>query len=172
MNKFLRSVLALIISCMFFTACKKQAPQLPSNKGVEIDNVNASLIKINQRLATKEDLKLVQFTKNKGSFKKNEIGFWYEIYNSGNGPLLRDSSSCKLFGKLMLLNGKTVEEDTKQLVIGKKEVIAGLEEGLKLMRKGDSATFIIPWYLGYGMIGRKPQVPPYTSIIYKIKILD
>lgn len=172
MNKFLSTILALIISCMFFTACKKQAPQLPSNKGVEIDNVNASLIKINQRLAAKEDLKLEQFTKTKGAFKKNETGFWYIIYKSGNGPLLRDSVSCKLSGQLMLLNGKTVEEDTKQLVIGKKEVIAGLEEGLKLMRKGDSATFIIPWYLGYGLIGRKPLVPPYTSIIYKIKVLN
>ena len=172
MNKFLSSILALIISCMFFTACKKQAPQLPSNKGVEIDNMNASLIKINQRLALKEDQKLVQFTKNKGSFKKNEIGFWYNIYNSGNGPLLRDSSICKFSAKLILLNGKNVEENIIQLVIGKKEVVAGLEEGLKLMHKGDSATFIIPWYLGYGMIGRKPLVPPYTSIIYKIKLLN
>ena len=172
MNKFLISILALIISCMFFTACKRQAPQLPSNKGVEIDNMNASLIKINQRLALKEDQKLVQFTKNKGSFKKNEIGFWYNIYNSGNGPLLRDSSICKFSAKLILLNGKNVEENIIQLVIGKKEVVAGLEEGLKLMHKGDSATFIIPWYLGYGMIGRKPLVPPYTSIIYKIKLLN
>ena len=60
---------------MFFTACKKQAPQLPSNKGVEMDNVNASLIKINQRLATKEDLKLVQFTKIKVHSKKTKSVF-------------------------------------------------------------------------------------------------
>jgi len=50
--------------------------------------------------------------------------------------------------------------------------VNGLEESMKLLREGDSATIIIPWYLGYGMKGKEPKIPPYTSIIYQIKISE
>lgn len=171
MNKLSISIPCLLF-CLFIVSCKKQAPQLPSNKGMEINNTNASLMKINQKLASKEDIIIKKFAEKKGSFKKNEIGFWYVLYRSGIGPILKDSSSCNFKYKLMLLNGKTLEEKTIQLVIGKKQIVTGLEEGLKIMHRGDSASFIIPWYLGYGMTGNKPLVPPYTSIIYKVKLLN
>jgi len=70
----------------------------------------------------------------------------------------------------MLINGKVIQEDEKQVIIGKKQVVTGLEEGLKLMHKGESATFIIPSYLGFGMKGNMPLVPPYTSLVYQIKL--
>ena len=171
MNRF-SILIFVLLSCLFISSCKKQSPQLPSNKGIEVDNTNASLLIINKRLATKEDIILKKFVEHKGSFKKNEIGFWYKVYDSGNGSLIKDSSVCKFSSQLTLLNGKILEKGVKQFVIGKKQMIVGLEEGLKLMHRGDSATFIIPWYLGYGMIGNKPLVPPYTSIIYKVKLLN
>jgi len=164
--------LSVLLLCMTTSSCTKQAPQLPSNKGNEPDNSEVSLVKINKKLATKEDHIIKEFAESKGSFKKNELGFWYKIYNSGHGVAVKDSSVCKVYGKLMLLNGKTLEEASNEFVIGKKQTIVGLEEGLKLMHRGDSATFIIPWYLAYGMKGYEPLVPPYTSIIYKIKLLN
>ena len=71
---------------------------------------------------------------------------------------------------MMLLNGKLVESGEKRIVIGKKQLVVGLEEGLKLMHRGDSATFIIPWYLGYGMKGYGQMVPSYTSLVYEVKL--
>ena len=161
----------ILLLCSGFFSCIKQAPQLPSNKGIEIDHTEASLLKINHKLAIREDSILKDYAITIGSFKKNDIGFWYNIYHLGNGKMIRDSSICKFSSKLLLLNGKMLESNLNQFVIGKKQMIVGLEEGLKLMHKGDSATFIIPWYLAYGMLGNEPLVPPYTSIIYKIKLL-
>ena len=164
--------LLVLLLCIGISSCVKQAPQLPSNKGNEPDNTEASLVKINKKLASREDIVVKKLADSQGSFKKNELGFWYKIYNSGHGIAVKDSSICKVFSKLMLLNGKIVEEASNEFVIGKKQTIVGLEEGLKLMHRGDSATFIIPWYLAYGMKGNEPLVPPYTSIIYKIKLLN
>lgn len=162
----------LVCLCLNFYSCKKQAPQLPSNKGIVKDESSASLAKINHRLAIKEDSIIKVYAEGKKVFKKNEIGFWYKISSVGKGTIIKDSVSCKFSGKLMLLNGKMLERSEKQITIGKKETIAGLEEGLKLMHKGDSATFIIPWYLGYGMIGKDKLVPPFTSIVYEIKVFN
>ena len=166
-----KGFIVVMCLCAGFLSCKKQAPQLPSNK-VIADNTEANtLLDINQNLAQKEDslLEVFALKKNK-SFKKNEIGFWYKIEQTGKGSKVEDKSACNFSYKLTLLNGKTVEEDKKQIVIGKKQVVSGLEEGIKLLHYGDSATFIIPWYLGYGMNGNKPMIPPYTSIIYQIKL--
>lgn len=157
--------------CIGFFSCKKQAPQLPSNKVVADNTETKTLLDINQNLASKEDSLLEVFALKKDkAFIKNEIGFWYKIVLAGKGPKVEDKSTCNFSYRLTLLNEKTVEKGKKQIVIGKKQVVSGLEEGMKLLHYGDSATFIIPWYLGYGMNGNKPQVPPYTSIIYHIKL--
>jgi FKBP-type peptidyl-prolyl cis-trans isomerase len=70
----------------------------------------------------------------------------------------------------MLLNGKSIENKTTTIKFGKKQSTVGLEEGIKLLQQGDSATFIIPWYLGYGMAGNETTIPPYTSLIYHVRI--
>ena len=165
--------IALFFLCILLLSCTKQRPQLPSNKGVEIDKNIVSLLTINQNLAKKEDgiIKTIALQKDK-AFKKSEIGFWYMIERVGNGPKINDSTVCRFSCRLMSLKGKLLQRDEKQIVIGKKQIVAGLEEGLKLMNKGDSATIIVPWYLAYGMKGEEPLIPPYTSLIYEVKVFD
>ena len=159
--------------CFLLLSCTKQQPQLPSNKGVDIDKRAVSLLTINQNLAKKEDgiLKTIALQKDK-AFKRSEIGFWYKIERIGKGSKINDSTVCKFSCRLLSLKGKLLKHDDKQIVIGKKQIVSGLEEGLKLMNKGDSATIIVPWYLAYGMKGEEPLIPPYTSLIYVVKIVN
>jgi len=158
---------------MLIISCGRQSPQLPSNKGNSIDKNAVSLLAINENLAKKEDayLKKIALQKDK-SFKKSEIGFWYSIDKLQNGVQLKDSVNCRFKYTLFSLNGKQLKNEEKQIVIGKKQVVVGLEEGLKLMKKGENATFIIPWYLAFGMKGDEPLIPPYTSLIYKVIVFN
>ncbi len=170
MNKI--SFFILLGFCLFFASCKKQLPQLPSNKGNAINRNSESMLLINHNLSIKEDSILEKFAESKGSFRKNEMGFWYHIFNVGSGLKVTDSIKCSFDFKIMKLDGIMLQTGNKQIIIGKKQTITGLEEGLKMMHKGDSATFIIPWYLGYGMKGEAPLIAPYTSLILKIKLSD
>jgi len=165
------STLFVIIILFGFISCKKQSPQLPSNKGNVADKDVVALLAINQNLATKEDSILQVFADKDREFKKSELGFWYKISQSADGAFLKDKDICMLVFQMKLLNGKVLDHGKKQIIIGKKQVVTGIEQGLKLMHKGDSATFIIPSYLGYGMKGNLPLIPPYTSIIYQVKLL-
>lgn len=172
MNK--NSFLLIGLLCIALLSCNKQAPQLPSNK-VVVDNSDAkTLLLINQNLATREDSILeLLVTKKYKSFLKNETGFWYKVVETGNGKSIKNNSKYNIRYSLQLINGKEVETGKKEFVVGKKEIIIGLEEGIKLLHEGDSATIIIPWYLGYGMKGSKdPYIPSYSSIIYQIRILN
>jgi len=172
MNK-IKNLYYILFFCFFLFSCHKQSPQLPSNKGIVKDENGESLLAINQNLTKKEDDLLKKFALQKDkTFKRSDIGFWYRIDQPGSGIKITDSVSCKISCRLILLNGKELQHDVKQFIIGKKQVVRGLEEGLKMLNKGGSATFIIPWYLAYGMKGNEPLVPAYTSIIYSIKVLN
>jgi FKBP-type peptidyl-prolyl cis-trans isomerase len=168
-------ILKSFIICFFltgFSSCNKPLPQLPANKGDKSDKNAVRLLAINETLAIKEDSILKEFVKSDSKFKKNETGFWFKIDYATNNDFLKVNEICKFNCKMFLINGKLIQEDEKQVVIGKKQVIVGLEEGLKILHKGESATFIIPWYLGYGMTGSEPNVPPYSSLILIVKLHD
>ena len=169
----IKYTVALLFLFVVLLSCNRQKPQLPANKGSVTDTSAVSLLTINQNLAKKEDVIIKKIAlQNDKSFKRNELGFWYNIDHTGKGSAIKDSTICKLSYRLSTLNGKELQNEIKQVVVGKKQVATGLEEGLKLMERGDSATFIIPWYLAYGMKGNEPLIPPYTSLIYKIKVFN
>ena len=162
--------LFIAILCFGLFSCVKQAPQLPSNKLIERNNDNAALLKINSNLTKKEDSLVRIVAQREGAFKKNPIGFWYQISRTGKGVQIADSIQCNFDYQIMKLDNNLIKKGTDNIIIGKKQTIVGLEEGLKLMHKGDSATFIIPWYLAYGMTGENDMIPPYTSLIYRVKL--
>ena len=163
--------LVLSFSLMLLS-CNKPVPQIPANKGNTIDKDAITLLEINKDLAIKEDRLLQQYVeKTYKDFIKSELGFWYKVDRSTSGSLLKDKETCRFSYKLSLLEGNVLEEGEKEIQIGKKQLIPGLEEGLKLLHTGESATFIIPWYLGYGMKGDQNLIPPYTSLIYKVTLL-
>lgn len=161
--------------CLFLLgSCNRPLPQFPSNKGNVIDKNAVSLLAINQNLARKEDDVLKKFAlQQDNAFKRSELGFWYKIDQVGKGSKIKDSVNCKISYTLLSLKGKVIQNEiAKQIIIGKKQDTVGLEEGLKLLNKGDSATFIVPWYLAYGMKGNEPLVLPYTSVIYRIRVFN
>jgi FKBP-type peptidyl-prolyl cis-trans isomerase len=161
----------VLVLCFGWNSCNKPTTQIPSNK-IAIDNSESqSLLVINQNLTEKEDSLLKAYAKNSiPGLLKHENGFWYKIIQSGKGLKIKDKSVCNFTYQLSFINGKEIESGNKKTTIGKKEVIAGLNEGLKLLNYGDSAIFVIPWYLGYGLKGDGNNIPPYTSLIYQIRV--
>ena len=163
-------LITLCVSCLF-VSCTKTAPQLPANKGNVVDKNISNLLEVNEKLAAKEDSILMTFaTKTDAKFKKSEIGFWYKVDVPTNRELIKDKDICKLSCTSLSLDMKVIQTEKMQIVIGKKQLVVGLEEGLKLLHKGESATFIIPWYLAYGRNGKGSHIKPYTSIIYQIEL--
>lgn len=51
------------------------------------------------------------------------------------------------------------------------QVVAGMEIGIRQMREGGAATFIIPSQLGFGHLGSSTGIiPPFTTIIYEVEL--
>jgi FKBP-type peptidyl-prolyl cis-trans isomerase FkpA len=58
-----------------------------------------------------------------------------------------------------------------KFVYGKRPDMSGFLEGIKLMKKGGKARLILPSELAFGERGYR-EIPPYTTIIYDVKVLD
>ena len=104
---------------------------------------------------------------------KTHTGLYYVISKPGAGkqPLAGSKVTVKYRGYLM--NGKVFEsnQDGYTFILGSKEVIAGWNEGIKLMREGGRFKFIIPPYLAYGGSGAD-IIPPFTTIIFDIDLIS
>jgi FKBP-type peptidyl-prolyl cis-trans isomerase len=50
-------------------------------------------------------------------------------------------------------------------------VVAGWQEGLRLLKPGDEATLEIPAALGYGAQGAPPDIPPNADLVFKVELL-
>ncbi|VBB43386.1 putative Peptidyl-prolyl cis-trans isomerase [uncultured Paludibacter sp.] len=161
---YIASILFLLYSCV------KPSPQSPANKENKVDSTNINLRTMNEMLAQKED-SIIQEIINRQtvSFNKTTSGIWYYKENETTLDSLKNSSSVSFAYECYSLEGDYIKSQKIKTNFGKKEIPAGLEEGLTLMRKGEKMRLIVPWYLAYGMKG-KDNIPPYTSLMYEITI--
>lgn len=57
-------------------------------------------------------------------------------------------------------------------VVGAGQVIAGWDEGIALMRKGEKGQLLIPSALAYGPSGRGTSIPPNTVLRFEVEVTD
>jgi FKBP-type peptidyl-prolyl cis-trans isomerase len=161
------------LALFFFTAiaCTRQVPQLPANKST-VDSSSLALQLANERLISGEDSLVQNFiSKANIDFQKSNSGLWYKIYNiktNQNKP--EQGQSCKIDYKVFSLENKLLFSESKTFIIGKKQLVNGVEETFLYLSEGDSATAVVPWYIGYGMKGNQ-HISPYTSVVVYVKRL-
>ena len=109
---------------------------------------------------------------------KTEKGTFVEIKNPGQGPIIDSGKQVSVIytGKLFP-SGKMFETNDKEdgqpikFVVGSHKIIPGWEDGVRLLKKGSSATFYIPAFLAYDQqIG--PGKKPNENLIFDVKIVD
>ena len=89
---------------------------------------------------------------------------------SGRPPI---PSLAKIrFVGTVLPSGQRFEAGVKEVTLGEKQVVRGLEKGIKCMHKGETAEIVLRSDYAYGEDGRGPTVPPGASVRYEVELIS
>jgi len=169
----MRTELIILIIYLFLSgSCRnesenRKAPVKPG--GQEMADLNRYLVQkdreIIQNYIERKDLILTE----------SPTGLWYLIKIKGDGKYLKDNDRITMNYKCELLDGTVCYSSEnlgpKQVILGKTDIEPGLNEGLRLLKPGAEALFILPPFLAFGLVGDGKKIPPRTIIVYSVSIL-
>ncbi len=173
----------LLFFLLFFGACTadQQSPSSALTKGDENELVNRYMMQLiadPQEQAQIDQNKIVNMLIDSlWDFKRTESGIYYQIKKakvpSSGHPSLDSWIRAHYHGTL--LNGKVFDSSYKKqepLEFRLNGVIAGWQEVLPMMKKGEKGTFLIPSELAYGATGVGKLVPPNAVLKFDIHLLN
>jgi len=104
-----------------------------------------------------------------------ESGLQYEVITPGYGPQPTVQDVVKVHYKGTLIDGTEFDSSYSRgqpIEFPLSGVISGWTEGLQLMNVGGKYRLFIPSDLGYGTQGYGPQIPPNSTLIFEVELLD
>jgi len=133
---------------------------------------------MHQELALEEELDIQLFLARHANWKitKTGSGLQYYIYEAGKGQQAKEGDIAEVEFEITLLDGTkcytTASDEVEEFQIDKADIETGIQEGVKLLRKGDRVKFIIPSHLAHGLIGDMNKIPPLTPIVVDFYLRD
>jgi len=167
----MKTVLILImIQVLYLSACKDKDARIVGKK-----LNNDQIMVINRELVIKDRERIENYIRRKGlDMTMTPSGLWYAIDEEGSGEQVKDGTAVVYDYECELLDGTLVysskDAGPASVKIGRSDIASGLDEGLRLVRKGSKATFIMPGYLGFGLMGDGNKIPSRAVIVYKINV--
>lgn len=166
---------SLVIICMLILlpcSCRNNSPageQLQKPGKDEMEEMNRFLVQKDREI-------IENYIERKGlTMKESPVGLWYVIEEEGEGELLGDNDRIEIAYHCELIDGtfcySSDESGPMRVTVGKSDIEPGLNEGLRLLKPGGKAMFILPPFLAHGLVGDGKKIPPRTIVVYRITVL-
>ena len=158
----MKKLIVLLILSSFFVNCTNQQARKPISQSSG-SFINES-IERNKVLIADEEKAIENFIKKDSlnQYISSPKGYWYS-YNT------------KVDYELKSLDGKIIytkaELKPQTYYVDKENVLMGLRDGIKIMKKGEEITFLFPSHIGYGYHGDNDKIgtnePLLCTVILK-----
>ncbi|WP_405291118.1 gliding motility-associated peptidyl-prolyl isomerase GldI [Algibacter sp. Ld11] len=172
MNKLITTTLLFLL----VFSCKSPEARRPisTKSGSYID----ASIALNKKRFAKEKAAIEKIMEaDGGNFLASDTGFWYKYQTK----IESDSLKTPGFGDIInfdydvkTLDGGEIyskaDLKTQNYAMDKQELFAGLRYGLKLMKPGETVTFIFPSDRAYGYYGDENKIGPNTPLICDVTV--
>ncbi|MCH2234075.1 MAG: FKBP-type peptidyl-prolyl cis-trans isomerase [Crocinitomicaceae bacterium] len=172
--KFLKST-PLFLILLF--SCAEEVQEEPEIDLLDHWNQEVSS-DMNATFAQEENAEIDAFLERRPDWNMTETGTglrYMVYYNSESGDSAKVDDIAHVRFEISLLDGTicyTSEENgSESFMVEKTDVESGLHEGIKFMKAGDKAKFILPSHMAHGLIGDTDKIPPLSTVIYDIELI-
>ena len=116
-------------------------------------------------------------TKVTGPSTKTASGLEYWDIKVGTGAVARSGQHVKVHYTGWLTNGKKFDSSVGtgkpfEFKLGASQVIRGWDEGVAGMKVGSQRQLRIPPELAYGPAGYPPVIPPNSTLIFDVELVE
>lgn len=104
-----------------------------------------------------------------------DSGLQYEVLTAGTGDLAKPSDTVTVHYTGSLLDGKVFDSSVERgepATFALNRVIPGWTEGVALMNVGSKYKLYIPSELGYGAQGAGADIPPNSTLVFEVELLE
>lgn len=155
------AVLLLFFLILLTASCLTEEEKVERTVETEMQELNELLIRI----------------VNEGyDIDTTDLGVYYVVYEEGTGVYPKAGDTLTVEYVAAFTDGVVFDASANHFANGKwvfiykeESVIQGFDNALSVMKKGGEIDAIIPSTLGYGITG-SGVVPPYTTLIFNIKL--
>jgi len=169
------NIFLLIIFLVMACNTNENKPSAPPPKTFK--QVEEPLKKVNKYLSGKENALIEAYiTRHNYPMESTGTGLRYYIYKKTQGTKAAGGKRVTVNYEISLLNGtvcytsKTKGAET--FLVDQDDIESGLHEGIKFMRTSEKAIFILPPHRAHGLIGDFDKIPPLTTVVYDIELLE
>lgn len=129
-----------------------------------------------KRIEEKKEQQAKEIEKVSKGFQQTDSGLRYQIIQSRDGTQASAGQKVSVHYKGQLLDGTVFDSSYKrqepiEFVLGQRQVIAGWDEGVSLLKVGDKARFVIPSDLAYGSSGAGGVIPADATLIFDVELV-
>lgn len=175
-------LLPLLLMLLLFGAgllltCKNENSGHQKSKPLSNKELEEKFMEMNKYLLAKDSERVVNYIeRRKWDMQLTTSGFWYQIYEQGNGQPVTEGDVVRFNYRIELLDGTLCytsdSTGAKTFEVGHGGVEYGLEKGILLLQEGDKARFILLPYHAHGLLGDRKRIPPHSTIMYQLHLLD
>lgn len=125
--------------------------------------------------AEKEGTAFRETNKAKTGVTQTASGLQIETLKEGTGPNPVASDTVKVHYVGTLIDGSKFDSSVDRgtpATFPLTGVISGWTEGLQLVKVGGKAKLVIPPNLAYGPEGRPPQIPPNSTLVFEVELIE
>ncbi len=126
-------------------------------------------------IAKKAGIDYLAANRKKPNVKVTASGLQYRVIKAGKGTSPTNSDKVEVHYRGWTIDGNEFDSShsrNKTSTFGVTRVIRAWTEALTMMKPGDKWEIVAPQELAYGPGGKRPKIPPYSTLRFEIELIS
>lgn len=177
--KVIKLIFGLFLSTILLLSCTNQQARKPLS--YSSGSFMKESVARNKKLIAGEESKIEAIIKNDTASKyiASPKGYWYKYdqKSTSNDSIRPKKGDVAYFDyEVKDLNGNVIytelELRPQVYLVDKQNIMMGMRDGIKLMKKGEKVTFLFPSHMGYGYHGDNRRIGHNEPLMTTIFLRD